>query len=251
MDTSKRNVNCLARLGAAGAPRLLVTLLTIGASIGFAQIPQSDLSTEQLAAATRGEVAAARTQLAQAKQDARAHRDKEAANILHTLVQAHPSMLDAANDLAFLQATSQDTSVRNPAEAVLNAERVIDLAEKRLIQRRKIRGEQNVVNPFNNIPLPATFYQVTMLNTLAVAYAAAGKFTSDATTLTAAKARMSAGNGGCAAPAARDLSTMALEAAQHAVQKNPTPENKQLLTFVQQTHASIQANKAVTGVLQP
>jgi len=238
MDTSKRT-------------HLLVALLTIGASTGFAQIPQSDLSTEQLAGGIRGEVAAARTQYAQAKEAVRARRDKEAADTLQKLVQAHPSMIEAMHDLAFLQATSSDASVRNPAEAVVNAERVIDLAEKRLIQRRRIRGAQNVTNPFNNIPLPATFYQVKMLNTLAAAYAAAGRFTSEDTNLTAARARAGAGSGACAAPAARDLADMALQAAQHTVQKSPTAENKQLLSFVQQTHASIMASKAVTGVVLP
>jgi hypothetical protein len=246
LTLNSRRTRLTAALNVTG---VFIALLAIDTQVGRGQIPQADLSTEQLAPAVRGEVEAARTQYSQAKTAAKAGRDKEASAALHSLVQAHPSMIEAVHDLAYLQATSSDASVRDPKQAVANAEKVIDMAEKRLVQRRKIRGAQNVLNPFNNIPLAASFYQVRMLNTLAVAYAAAGNFSSPETNVSLARA--ASGGGGCAAPAARDLAAMALQAAQHQVAKSATAENKALLTFVEQTHATILSGKAVTGVAQP
>ena len=160
-----------------GLPCVSFLVFATGAQPISAQQSNIEPSTEQFSADSRGETSAAHTLYNRAKAAEDASNDREARDLYVSLLKSHPNMIEALHDLAYLQATSADSTVRNPKEAVTNASRVIDLAEKRMVQRRKIRGEENVLNPYNKIPLAASgFYQVRMLNTLAVAYAAAGRF---------------------------------------------------------------------------
>jgi len=175
----------------------------------------------------------------------KAGRDKEAAVVYKEILAKAPQNVEALNDLAYIEATSNDSSVSNPQQAVLNAERMIDLSLKRFINRRELRGPANVEKPFTNLPQPPTFFQVRMMNTLAAAYASAGQFTSDA-----ARQPSVAANHICA-PSAMDAGALALQNAQKLAAAQPTPENQRLAALLEKNLEAYKARHDLHGVPQP
>jgi hypothetical protein len=185
----------------------------------------------------------ARAQLEQGKEAEKANRDKDAAAAYRAALNAVPGMPEALNNLAYLQATSTDPSVRNPQEGVTNSEHLVDSALKQFINRRANRPPENVPRPFTNLPLPASFYQVRMINTLAAAYASAGQFKTQTTITPVA-------NGGACAAAAIDAGRLALDNATNLAAAEPTPEHQQLVAQMQRNLNSYLAGKDLTGLRQ-
>jgi len=224
---------------------------------------EATVSPAALAALLRGENAESRAIYKTGREAEDAGNHKVAAAAYKAALTASPEMIEALNDLAYLQATSEDESVRNPGEAVANGEKLIDMAERRLVQRRQYRGADNVTNLYANLPLPASFYKVTMLNTVAAAYAAAGKFHStrpsrwETRTFAQQKADTATINNNQAAAdcadeamAATSMASMAVEAAEALATKQPTAQHAQILATVRANLSKIEAGQALHGVRQ-
>jgi hypothetical protein len=137
-------------------------------------------------------------------------------------LRANPRMTEAANDMAWIMATAQDKTVRNPQEAVTIAEQMVDGVIKGFINRRQMTGG---VSPpkektYAGLPRPPSFYKVTIISTLAAAYAAAGRM---------APASANA----CGGTDALSYGTLALQAAQSEHRKKNTPATQKLVATAQ------------------
>ena len=174
-----------------------------------------------------------------------AGRDKEAVDAYQAALKASPQSFEAMNGLAYIQATSTDAAVRNPQNAVTTAELLVDAALKRFIQRRQNRPAENVTRPFTNLPLPASFFQIQMMNTLAAAYAAAGQFKTDITTRPIQTA-----SGPCHA-SATDVGGLALDNARAVAAAQPTPAHQQLVASLEKNLKNYRAGKDLTGIREP
>ena len=218
-------------------------VMALSVAGGFGQ----ELTGDQLRAELRmrGEVPEARALYNQAREAEEHGRDKEAADIYSRLFETYPHMIEALNGLAYLQSTSEDPQVRNPESGVANGEMLLQMALQRWVQRRQYRPPENVKLPFINLPLASSFYKVTILNTLAAAYAASGRFHAPhgirpATSVSEILPLE-------CAPDATALATMAFENAQALADRYPSKETVQLEKSMEESLKAILAGRSLRG----
>jgi len=200
-------------------------------------------------ASVRGETPEARAHFLKGQSLEKVGRDAEAAAIYKDVVKEFPEMLAALNGLAYLQATSNDPGVRDPVEAVFNAERLCALSRNHYVTRRENRESENVLHPYNNLVLPASFYKVVKINTMAAAYAAAGNFTAPSSPTAATMAAAVAAKG--AYPEAILSAKMAVEAARAILAKEPTERNEYVVEVLVANLRAYESGQALFGVRQP
>jgi hypothetical protein len=195
----------------------------------------------------RGETPEARAMYKEGQEAEAAGRDAEAIDIYNKLLELHPHMIEALNGLAYLQATSANPRVRNPKEAVSNGERLMVMALQRWVQRRRYRPPENVKQPFVNLPLASSFYKVTILNTLAAAYAATGRFHAPPAPTGETEIVISTLMQQDCRADATSMATMAYENAQSLTDKYKDAELKRLLESMEDSLKTIQAGKEIHG----
>jgi tetratricopeptide (TPR) repeat protein len=210
----------------------------------MAQIASQDELRTELR--LRGEVPEARAMYREGQEAELAGRDEEAIHIYNKLLELYPNMIEALNGLAYLQATSANPRVRNPKEAVSNGERLMVMALQRWVQRRRFRPPDNVKQPFINLPLASSFYKVTILNTLAAAYAASGRFHAPPVKGGAETVISTLMQQECT-PDATSLATMAFENAQSLADKYKDAELKRLLKSMEDSLRTIQSGHSIHG----
>lgn len=149
-------------------------------------------------------------------------------------IRRDPNILESRNDLAWIMATSDDPNVRNPKEAVATAEQLVDDVIRFYALRRQLAGGATPgPNPYAGLPNPPHFYKVTVIRTLAAAYAANGNFQPenfDASSKPSSTAKALAAAAGCAAPSAVPYAQLANQAAVAESRKRPNPEVRALVS---------------------
>jgi hypothetical protein len=166
----------------------------------------------------------------------------EAVTELREAAKMDQMLFEARNDLAWTLATSADDKVRNPKEALEAAERMVDDIIKAYVVRRQRPGAPAGGDPYAGLPQPPHFYKVTVIRTLAAAYAANGRFEpapGKEPALAAAAAKMAQADS--ISPAAVSYATLAMEAARSENAKRKTPETQAL---VRETQADVKEYKA-------
>lgn len=223
----------------------VLTCAIAGGQPAMAQsAPQDELRAELR---LRGETPEARAMYKEGQEAELSGRDQEAVNIYNKLLDLYPHMIEALNGLAYLQATSTDPRVRNPKQAVSNGERLMVMALQRWTQRRQFRPPDNVRQPFINLPLASSFYKVTILNTLAAAYASSGRFHAPPAPKGVTQGLVSTVMQLECTPDATSLATMAYENAQSLAEKYPDRELKRLLDSMEESLKTIEAGRSIHG----
>ena len=183
----------------------------------------------------------------QARNLARQGQLAQAISEYREAIKLDPNIVESRNDLAWILATSDNPAVRNPQEAVNVAERLVDDVIRGYVLRRQLApGAAAAANPYAGLPNPPHFYKVTVIRTLAAAYAAAGRYSppdaNNATTTATARALASAA--GCAAPAAVPYAQLASQAAVAENRKRPNAELRGLVTATAQDVRDYRAGTA-------
>jgi hypothetical protein len=230
-------------LHAAACGLCLLALLAANPRRTLAQTASEE--ERRAEAKRRGETPESQQMYARGRAHQSQGHDLEAAEIYRALLQLSPHMIEALNDLSYLQATSDDPRVRNPEEAVDNAEHLLVMALQRWVRRRQYRPPQNVTQPFANLPLAASFYKVTIMNTLAAAYAAAGRYHAPRSGGTPSLIS-SVMQEDCKADAT-SMATMAWENAQSLSDRYHTQETERLLKAMDESLRKIQDGKLISG----
>jgi hypothetical protein len=181
---------------------------------------------------------AATTQFQKGKAAEKAKKDKEAVQAYEAALKASPRMLEALNNLTYLQATSTDPSVRNPRAALTNAGKLLDMYYQEFINRR-------TSGRANRQRLPASFYRVVVLNTWTAAFAANGRFDTTPSTLL-----RSNGNNGCATGGGV-ISVAANEEARALEVKSPTAVSRENAKITDANMQAAENHKPIEGVPQP
>jgi hypothetical protein len=192
-----------------------------------------------------------------AKAAVAAKNDVEALSALQAAAKADPQSIEVLNDLTYLEATSANKKVRDPAAALKNAGKLLDLYYQQFINRRQF---QPAANPRGD----AEFYRVVVPNTFAATYAANNRFPGLPRSLKAPAAEppanpqppatpqlLRAAGGGACAPGAQPVAALAFQEAQTLAAASPGAATKQAVEIQQKNLTTIEAHKAIVGAPQP
>jgi len=146
-------------------------------------------------------------------------RDRDAVAAYGAVLQIEPQNVEALHRLAYLQAASDDPTVRNQVAAMVNSQRALDILFGMMVGRRSL--PQETVRNLGTL-------RVEILNTLAAVAASSGNFKK-----------------------ATDLVETAINKARSIAETDPQNNSTHLAILrLQNNLAALQANQAIRGARQ-
>lgn len=222
LDQTEKCSECLGPLSRLSVIYALKSLAIVGMTGGMLLAQANREALKRSVTQVWGETQQSTAIWSKAKSAERAGQHREAAEAYREILKTNPKTLQALNDLALLQAASDDPAVRSPADATANVTRATNVLQD--LFHRKTAKQLPDTPELSNLLLNI---RATVFHTTAAARAAAGDFNR-----------------------AAEYARLSLHSAELLAKAEPNAQHQQLVTTIQDSMRLFESKQQLRTVKQ-